>query len=130
MTSVDKDELSPSSSMRDDAAAGWEPDSFLGPYAAENFEVEQHATQILQAGNINEEVGEHLSFAFIKFILQSRVTAPGGAILLAAAPATATNIEHLKNAIHLIIYNLILHIRELGTNLPILDHENVLKYLI
>ena len=71
-----------------------------------------------------------MSFAFIKFILQSRVTAPGGAILLAAAPATATNLEHLKNAIHLIIYNLILHIRELGTNLPILDHENVLKYLI
>jgi len=37
--------------------SGWEPEDFLAPYAAETFEVEKHATKILQAGNINEEVG-------------------------------------------------------------------------
>ena len=38
------------------SGSGWEPEEFLAPYAAETFEVEKHATQILQAGNINEEV--------------------------------------------------------------------------
>lgn len=38
------------------SGSGWEPDEFLDPYTAEAFDVEKHATQILQAGNINEEV--------------------------------------------------------------------------
>jgi len=34
----------------------WQPHEFLTPYLAEDFEVEQHATSILQQGNINQEV--------------------------------------------------------------------------
>jgi hypothetical protein len=55
----DQDLLSPGGDQEEDqgpAGSGWEPDEYLSPYAAESFEVEKHATQILQAGNINEEV--------------------------------------------------------------------------
>jgi hypothetical protein len=50
------------------SGSGWEPEDFLAPYAAETFEVEKHATQILQAGNINEEVGS-LTFKFFLFCI-------------------------------------------------------------
>jgi hypothetical protein len=49
------------------SGSGWEPEDFLTPYAAETFEVEKHATQILQAGNINEEV---CSPTFKRFFLK------------------------------------------------------------
>jgi|688.fasta_scaffold2429670_1 hypothetical protein len=63
--SVDKE--GPSSGLGEPArgsGSGWEPEDFLAPYAAETFEVEKHATQILQAGNINEEVGSHFFFFY------------------------------------------------------------------
>jgi hypothetical protein len=63
--SLDKE--GPSSGLGEPAresGSGWEPEDFLAPYAAETFEVEKHATQILQAGNINEEVGSLASKRF------------------------------------------------------------------
>jgi len=38
------------------AGGGWQPHEFLSPYVAEDFDVEDHATSILQQGNINQEV--------------------------------------------------------------------------
>jgi hypothetical protein len=52
--------------------SGWEPDDFLEPYAAENFEVEKHATEILQAGNINEEVGPYIFGSVVYLIVQRK----------------------------------------------------------
>ena len=34
----------------------WQPDQFLAEFESEDFDVENHATEILRKGNINEEV--------------------------------------------------------------------------
>ena len=39
-----------------DQGSGWVPEEHMVPYLATEFNVEEHATQILQQGNISEEV--------------------------------------------------------------------------
>ncbi|XP_023320324.1 conserved oligomeric Golgi complex subunit 5-like [Eurytemora carolleeae] len=53
----------------------WKPQQFLEPYLAEDFEVESHATSILQQGNINQEVNKlSIALSDLDSTIQSHVS--------------------------------------------------------
>jgi len=57
------------------AAAAWAPQPFLQPFMQPDFDVEEHATSILQQGNINQEVSKlSLALTELDVTIQSHVS--------------------------------------------------------